>query len=84
MHRLFLASSFAATSSRTLIVSPFRYGVSIKTVAGEPESVAKEMTAPWTETTLPTIFSRYALIDFFNADEFGLFYQSLPSKNHAF
>ena len=62
----------------------FRYGVSFKTVAGEPKSVTKEMTAPWTETTLPTIFSRYALIDIFNADEFGLFYQSLPSKTMHF
>lgn len=38
------------------------------------------MTAPWTETTLPTILSRYALENIFNADEFGLFYQCLPNK----
>ena len=38
------------------------------------------MTAPWTETTLPTIFSRYPSENIFNADEFGLFYQCLPNK----
>ena len=42
------------------------------------------MTAPWTETTLPTILSQYTLKGIFNADEFGLFYQSLPSKNMPF
>ena len=42
------------------------------------------MTAPWTETTLPTIFPRYALKDIFNADEFGLFYQSLPNETMHF
>ena len=38
------------------------------------------MTAPWTETTLPTILSRYPLENIFNVDEFGLFYQCLPNK----
>lgn len=38
------------------------------------------MTAPWMETTLPTILSRYTLENIFNADEFGLFYQCLPNK----
>ena len=38
------------------------------------------MTAPWTETTLPTVLSRYPLENIFNADEFGLFYQCLPNK----
>ena len=38
------------------------------------------MTAPWTETTLPTILSRYPLENIFNAGEFGLFYQCLPNK----
>ena len=38
------------------------------------------MIAPRTETTLPTIFSRYPLENIFNADEFGLFYQCLPNK----
>ena len=39
------------------------------------------MIAPWLETTLPTILSRYSLQDIFNADEFGLFYQCLPNKS---
>ena len=33
-----------------------------------------------TETSLPTILSRYELKDIYNADEFGLFYQGLPKK----
>ena len=40
------------------------------------------MTVPWNETTLPTLLSNYKLEDIFNADEFGLFYQCLPSKTY--
>ena len=58
----------------------FRYGVSFKNISGESKSVTEEMTAPWTETTSPTILSRYSLENIFNADEFGLFYQCLPNK----
>ena len=46
----------------------------------ESKSVTDEMIAPWTETTLPIILSRYPLANIFNADEFGLFYQCLPYK----
>ena len=42
------------------------------------------MTAPREETTLPTILARYQLKDIFNADEFGLFYETLPSKSSHF
>ena len=42
------------------------------------------MTASWKETHLPTILSRYELKDIFNTDEFGLFYQALPSKSMHF
>ena len=59
----------------------FRYGVSFKNISGESKSVTEEMTAPWTETALPTILSRYTLENIFNPDEFGLFYQCLPNKN---
>ena len=59
----------------------FRYGVSFKNIAGESRSVTEEMTAPWSETTLPTILSRYPLENIFNADEFGLFFQCLPNKS---
>ena len=38
------------------------------------------MVAPWNETTLPTLLSKYDLKYIFNADEFGLFYQCLPNK----
>lgn len=43
-----------------------------------------EMTASWGETILPTILSRYELRDIYNADEFGLFYEGLPSKTLHF
>ena len=38
------------------------------------------MTAPWKNTTLPTILSNYSPRDIFNTDEFGLFYRALPQK----
>lgn len=62
----------------------FRHGITFKEVSGESAKVTKEMTAPWEETTLPTILARYQLKDIFNADEFGLFYQALPSKSLHF
>ena len=39
------------------------------------------MTASWFETRLPTILSNYEHPDIYNADEFGLFFQALPSKS---
>ena len=39
------------------------------------------MTAPWAETTLPTILSEYELNQIYNADEFGLFYRAQPEKS---
>ena len=42
------------------------------------------MTAPWEETTLAAILTRYQLKDIFNANEFGVFYQALPSKSLHF
>ena len=54
--------------------------MSFKNISGESKAVTEVMTAPWTETTLPTILSRYPLENIFNADEFGLFYQYLPNK----
>ena len=66
------------------IFSHNRYGVSFKTVAGEYKFVTDEMTEPWKEKDLPTTLSRYALKDIFNANEFGLFYQTLPSKTMHF
>ena len=38
------------------------------------------MTTPWFETRLPTVLSNYSLADKYNAHEYGLFYQALPSK----
>ena len=62
----------------------FRHGITFKEVSGESEKVTKEMTAPWEEITLSTILARYLLNDLFNADEFGLFYEALPSKSLHF
>ena len=45
-------------------------------------AVTEEMTAPWNETIPPTLLSNYKLENVFNADEFGLFYQYLPTKTH--
>ena len=42
------------------------------------------MTASWEETTLPTLLARYQLKDIFHGDEFGLFYEALPSKSLHF
>ena len=54
----------------------------METISGESASVTTEMTAPWNETTLPTLLSNYKLEDVFKVDEFGLFYQCLPSKTY--
>ena len=62
----------------------FRHGITFKEVSGKSEKVTREMTAPWEETTLPTILARYQLKDIFNAGEFGLFYEVLPSKSLHF
>ena len=58
-----------------------RYNVAFKTVSGEGNSCTTEMTAPWDETTLPTILSKYKLDEIYNADEFGLFYRVQPNKS---
>ena len=50
----------------------FRHGITFKDVSGESEKVAKEMTATWVETTLPTTVAIYQLKDIFNLDGFGL------------
>ena len=58
-----------------------RYNISFKTISGEANSVTAGMVAPWKETSLPTLLSNYHLEDIYNADEFGLFYECLPSKS---
>ena len=61
-----------------------RYDISFKTISGKAKLFTEEMTAPWLETTLPTILSRYPLENMFNGDEFGLFFQCLPNKTFNF
>ena len=58
-----------------------RYNVSFKTVSGEGNSCTAEMTAPWKETTLPTILSKYKVDEIYNADEFGLFFRMQLNKS---
>ena len=40
------------------------------------------MVNVWWETSLPILLSNYDLKDIYNADEFVLFYQSLPNKTY--
>ena len=47
---------------------------------GQVQDVTNEMTTPWRETTFPTIIFRYDSRNTYNADEFGFFYKSLPTK----
>ena len=51
-----------------------RHNISFKVIGGESKSVTKQMVAPWNETTLPNLLSKYDLKDIFNADEFRLVY----------
>ena len=55
----------------------------MKTSSRGNNAVTSEMTAAWTETTLPTILSKYKLNDIFNADKFGIFYQYLFKKTNT-
>ena len=58
-----------------------RHNVSFKTVSGEGNSCTVKLAAPWKETTLPTILSKYKLDETYNADEFGLFSRMQPNKS---
>ena len=58
-----------------------RFNVSFKTVSGESNACTDEMVAPWEQTTLPTILSKYDLNQIYNADEFGLFNRAQPNKS---
>ena len=60
------------------------YNISFKTISGEDNSCMTEMTAPWKETTLPTIFSKYKLDEVYNTDEFVLFFCMQPNKSLNF
>ena len=54
----------------------------MRTISGESASVTTEMTVSGNEATFPILLSNYKLEAIFNADEFGLFYQCLPSKSY--
>ena len=57
-----------------------RYNVSFKKISGEGNACTDETTAPWAETTLPTMLPKYELNQIYNADKFGLFYRAQPKK----
>ena len=57
-----------------------RFNVSFKTVSGESNACTAEMIAPWKQTMLPTILSKYDLNQIYNIDEFGLFYHGQTNK----
>ena len=57
--------------------------MSFKNIALVSKSVTGEMTAPWAETTLSTVLSRYSLENIFSVDEFGLLYQCLANTAQA-
>ena len=58
-----------------------RHGIVCKIISGEDKSVHMDVVSSWTETTLPTLLSKYALKDVFNGDEFGLFYAAVPKTS---
>ena len=58
-----------------------RFNVSFKTISGESSPCTDEMVAPWEQTMLPTILSKYDLNHIYIADEFGLFYRAQPNKS---
>ena len=58
-----------------------RFNVSFKTISGENNACTDEMVAPWEQTTLPTILSKYDLNQIYNADEFDFFYRAQPNKS---
>ena len=58
-----------------------RFNVSFKTVSSESNACTDEMVAPWEQTTLPVILSKYDLNHIYNTDEFGLFYRAQPNKS---
>ena len=55
--------------------------VLFRAISGEERLCTEKITASWAQTHLPTILSRYDLRDIYNADEFVLFYQQLPTKS---
>ena len=58
-----------------------QYNISFKTVSGEANACITEMVAPWEETMLPTILSKYKLNQIYNADEFELVYRLQPNQS---
>ena len=58
-----------------------RFNVSFKTISGESNACTDEIVAPWEQTTLRTILSKYNLNQIYNTDKFGLFYCAQTNKS---
>ena len=57
-----------------------RHNVVFRTVSGEERPCTAETTLSWEQIQLPMIVSKYEVRDIYNSDDFGLFYQQLPTK----
>ena len=62
----------------------FQTRYDVKEVPVESKKVTKEMTACWEDIILPTILFRYQLSDVYNAYQYSLFYEALPSRTLHF
>ena len=58
-----------------------RFNLSFKAVSGESNVCTNEMVAPWEQTTLPTIFSKYDHNQIYDTGEFDLFYRAQPNRS---
>ena len=58
-----------------------RFNVSFKAVSGESNACTDKMIAPWEETMLPTILSKYDFNQIYSSNEFGLFYRAQTNKS---
>ena len=58
-----------------------RFNISLKKISDQGKSYTPELIAPWKETSLLTLLSKYDLQNIYNSDEFGLFYQIHPEKS---
>jgi hypothetical protein len=58
-----------------------RHGISGKVISGEAASVNDSEVDAWKGHKLPDILKRFQPKDIYNADETGLFFQSLPNRS---
>lgn len=61
-----------------------RHGIAWKTICGESKDADHEAARTWRDDKLRDIINGYSPDDIYNADETGVFYQTLPNKTMAF